>query len=259
MIDKPAAITVLIIGFVLGVLLIWYAGRKVPVLRSFPAVAGIDELVGRCVEMGRPIIVTPGAYGAELNKPGPIVASLPIMHYVARQCAKFGARLITSVAFSDTYAAALPAIEAAYRVEGKPELFNADDVIFWGSLEGYLTGNPSIIASQNCGALIQVGYPAAAGVTQNEMANRVGAMTACIAPNAGDSIVFYALCADYMTIGEEFYAASAAIAQDRSQLGSIISTDIMKLAILAIIVIGIVLTAAAPTLSSEFIKILSKG
>ncbi len=258
-ISKPATLAVIILAFIVGVILIYMAGKKEPQLRTFAAVAGVDELVGRCVEMGRPIIVTPGAYGAELNKPGPIVASLPIMHYVARQCAKYGARLITSVAFSDTYAAALPSIEAAYMAEGKPELFNPDDVIFWGSLEGYLTGNPSIIASQNCGALIQVGYPAAAGVTQNEMANRVGAMTACIAPNSGDSIVFYALCADYMTIGEEYYAASAAIAKDRSQLGSIVSTDIMKLVVLAVIIIGIVVTAAAPTLASDLVAMLTKG
>jgi hypothetical protein len=258
-VSKPATIFVIVATFVIGVILIWWAGKKEPALRAFPAVAGVDELVGRCVEMGRPIIVTPGAYGAELNKPGPIVAALPIMHYVARQSAKYGARLITSVAYSDTYAAALPAIEAAYRAEGKPEMFNPDDVIYWGSLEGYLTGNPSIIASQNCGAMIQVGYPAAAGVTQNEMANRVGAMTACIAPNAGDSIVFYALCADYMTIGEEYYAASAAIAKDRSQLGSIISTDVVKIAIMALIVISIVLAAAAPDMTSQLVKLLTTG
>lgn len=254
---KPATLAVFIIAFALGLLLIWRAQKKTPSLRAFPAVEGIDEVVGRCVEMGRPVIVSPGAYGAELNKPGPIVAALPIIHYVARQCAKLGARIITSVAFSDTYAAALPAVEAAYRAEGKSELFKVDDVIFWGSLEGYLTGNPAIIASENCGGLIQCGYPAAAGVTQNEMANRVGAMTMCIAPNVGDAIVFYALCADYMTIGEEYYAASAAIAGDKSQLGSIVSTDYVKLALLVVIVIGLVLTASKS--ASDLIKLLTTG
>jgi hypothetical protein len=256
---KPATLGVIIIGFVLGVYFIWRAGTHLPVLRAFPAVDGVDEVVGRCVEMGRPIIITPGAYGAELNRPGPIVAALPIIHYIARRCAALGGRVINSVAYADTYAAVLPTVEAAYRAEGKPELFNPDDVKYWGSLEGYLTGNPAIIASENCGGLIQCGFPAAAGVTQNEMANRVGAMTMCIAANSGDSLVFYALCADYMTIGEEYYAASAAIAGDRSQLGSIISTDVMKIGILAIIIIGIVLTAAAPDLSKALVDLMVHG
>ena len=259
MITKPLALGVIIGSFVLGILFMMMARRKLPSIRSFTAVDGIEEVVGRCVEMGRPLIVTPGAYGAELNRPGPVVASLPIMTYIARQCAKLGARMITSVAFSDTYAAALPAVEAGYRAEGKIELFNPDDVIFWGSLEGFLTGNPAIISSENCGALVQVANPAAAGVTQNEMANRVGAMTMCIAPNRGDSILFYALCADYMTIGEEYYAASAVIAADRSQLGSIVSTDAIKVAILVVIVIGVILTASGSTLAGDMISLLTKG
>jgi len=154
LVKLPVTLTVAIISIIVCLIFILRAAQKMPALRSFAAIDGIPEMVGRCVEMGRPVLLTPGAYGAELNRPGPIVASLPIMHYVARQCAKYGARLITSVSFADTYAAAVPAIESAYRAEGKMELYVPEDIIYWGSFEGYLAGNPATIAAENVGALI---------------------------------------------------------------------------------------------------------
>jgi len=83
-------------------------------------------------------------------------------------------------------------------------------------------------------------------------------MTSCIAPNAGDGLVFYTLCSDYLTIGEEYYAASAAIAGDRTQLGSIVGTDVLKIAVLAIILIGVILVAASPDLAKNLITVLKK-
>ena len=258
MIDKPATLTLGILGVIICFYFIWRAGQKLPVFRSFSAIDGLPELIGRCVEMGRPVLLTPGAYGAELNRPGPVVASLPFMHYVARQCAKYGARLITSIGFSDTYAAAVPAIESAYRAEGKMELYVPEDIIYWGSFEGYLAGNPATIAAENVGALIQTGSPASAGITQNEMAVQVGAMTSALAPCTDADLVFYSLCSDYLTIGEEYYAASADISKDRTQLGSIVGTDILKIAVLAIMLIGVILTATSPDLAKNLFTLLKK-
>ncbi len=252
----PSTLTFAILSTILCIIFILRAAQKTPVLRKFPAIEGIPELVGRCVEMGRPVLVTPGAYGAELNRPGPIVASLPIMHHVARQCAKYGARCIVSVGFADTYAATVPAIESAYRAEGKMELYNPEDVIYWGSFEGYLAGNPATIAAENVGALIQTGSPASAGITQNEMAVQVGAMTSAIAPCGSSELVFYTLCSDYLTIGEEYYAASADISGDRTQLGSIVGTDILKIAVLALILIGVILTAASPEVAKNLTTLI---
>ena len=257
-VSLPATLTVAIIATIICILGILRAGQKLPNLRTFAAMDGIPELVGRCVEMGRPVLLTPGAYGATINRPGPMVASLPIMHYVARQCARLGARMITSIGFADTYAAAVPAIESAYRAEGKMELYVPEDIIYWGSFEGYLAGNPATIAAENVGALIQTGSPASAGITQNEMAVQVGAMTSCIAPNTGASLVFFTLCSDYLTIGEEYYAASASIAGDRTQLGSIVGTDILKVFFMLLLLVGVILTAANPQLGSDLITLLKK-
>jgi len=258
MIDKPATLTLGILGVIICFYFIWRAGQKLPVFRSFSAIDGLPELIGRCVEMGRPVLLTPGAYGAELNRPGPVVASLPFMHYVARQCAKYGARMITCIAYADTYAAAVPAIESGYMAEGKMDLYVPEDIIYYGSLEGYLTGTPAEIAAENVGALIQTGSPASAGLYVNEMAVKVGAMASCIAANSGEGIVFYSLCSDYLTIGEEYYAASAAIAGDRTQLGSIVGTDLLKIALLVIGLIGVILSAASPDLAKDLITLLQK-
>jgi len=258
LVKLPATLTFAILSIIVCIIFILRAAQKMPNLRTFAAIDGVPELVGRCVEMGRPVLLTPGAYGAAINRPGPMVASLPIMHYVARQCAKYGARLITSVGFADTYAATVPAVESAYRAEGKMELYNPEDIIYWGSFEGYLAGNPATIAAENVGALIQTGSPASAGITQNEMAVQVGAMTSCIAPNTGASLVFFTLCSDYLTIGEEYYAASAAIAGDRTQLGSIVGTDILKVGVLAVLLIGVILAAASPELGNNLITLLRK-
>jgi len=255
-ISRPATLTLGVIGILICFYFVWRAGKKLPVFRPFVAIDSLPEIVGRCVEMGRPVLLTPGAYGAELNRPGPVVASLPFMNYVARQCAKYGARMITCVAYADTYAAAVPAIESGYIAEGKSELYVPEDIIYYGSLEGYLIGTPAEIAAENVGALIQTGSPASAGVYINEMAVKVGAMASCLAANTGASIVFYSLCSDYLTIGEEYYAASAAIAGDRTQLGSIVGTDLLKIALLLIGLIGIILTAAAPDLAKDLITLL---
>ena len=86
MIVKPATLTLGILGIIICFYFIWRAGQKLPVFRPFVAIDALPEMIGRSVEMGRPVLLTPGAYGAQLNRPGPVVASLPFMNYIARYC-----------------------------------------------------------------------------------------------------------------------------------------------------------------------------
>ena len=55
---------------------------------------------------------------------------------------------------------------------------------------------------------------------------------------------FFVAACDYTMLGEELFAASAYLSKDPLSLGSIKGQDMMKVAILAVIVIGVVMATA---------------
>ncbi len=65
-------------------------------------------------------------------------------------------------------------------------------------------------------------------------------------------IHFFVVACDYALIGEELMAAGAYLSKDPTQIGSFWGSDIGKITALALLIIGVILTAAGVTALNDF-------
>jgi hypothetical protein len=235
--------------FVVSSLLIYYniykARKGKPrEIRKIPALTGLEEIVKRAAEMGRPIQVTTGmgeiqgAYGAQT------VAGLAVLSHVARMCAENDVRLIVPVIRASNLPATEAAVQLGYEMAGKPEeyapskqvVFLSDDQFAWAA------GMLGILERERCAGQVLVGLFMAETLLLLEAGVRAGAMqvggTAFIA-----NIPFFVTSCDYTLITEEIFAASAYLSGDPGQVGSIGGQDMIRLLLLMIMVVGIVAAA----------------
>jgi hypothetical protein len=78
----------------------------------------IDEAVGRATELGRPVFFSAGAgdiVGAEGMQ---VLAGLDILSFIARKCAEYNARVITTVCKENVQAITEEVVRTAYSVAG---------------------------------------------------------------------------------------------------------------------------------------------
>jgi hypothetical protein len=92
---------------------------------------------------------------------------------------------------------------------------------------------------------------ASSTVIYGETAHKLGALTIGGTASVGN-ITFVIGCYDYMLIGEEIFAAGAYVSGDPVQLGTISGTDITKLLLIALLIIGV----AAISVGSDIIKVI---
>lgn len=69
---------------------------------------------------------------------------------------------------------------------------------------------------------------------------------------ATTQIPFFIAACDYVIIGDEYYAASAYLSREPTQLGSIVGQDIAKGLILALIIAGSLIVSLAAYANSSF-------
>ncbi len=65
-------------------------------------------------------------------------------------------------------------------------------------------------------------------------------------------IQFFVVAADYALIGEELMAAGAYLSKDPTQIGSLWGSDFAKITTIALLILGIILTAAGVTQLLDF-------
>jgi hypothetical protein len=65
-------------------------------------------------------------------------------------------------------------------------------------------------------------------------------------------IHFFVVASDYALIGEELMAAGAYLSKDPTQIGSLWGADFAKITVVALTVIGVILTAAGISVLNDF-------
>ncbi|HHW17585.1 MAG TPA: hypothetical protein GXX30_01605 [Firmicutes bacterium] len=213
-------------------------GMKIPPLYKVPGLDALDEAIGRCTEMGRPVHFSPGIGSVDNAQ---TLAALSILGYVARQCAKYDTDLIATNRITVVYPIAEEIVKQAYIEEGKPDAFKPENVRFISEDQfAYASGVTGIMYREKPAANILIGAFWAESLIFAEVGATAGAIQISGTANTHQIPFFVAAC-DYALIGEEIFAASAYLTKDPVLMGSLVAQDWGKMLAAVLIVIGAVL------------------
>jgi len=211
-------------------------GHKISI-RTIPGLSSIDEAIGRATEMGKPVLFCTGLCGvddiATLN-------ALSVLQYVAKRTAKFGTRLLISVANPTLYPVVEEICRQAYATEGKSEEFNAQDIRFFSDDQfAWASATVGLMHREKVASNFFFGSFAAESLILAESGQQVRAVQIASTPDFGQIPFFICTC-DYTLIGEEHYAASAYLSREPMLLGSLVGQDAGKIIILVILLLGVI-------------------
>jgi len=219
---------------------------KLPPLRKIPAIEAITEGVGKSIEENKPVHYAMGASGGQLYSQlvSMTIVALAFLHYIARLCAKYGAKLIVHMPYQ---AESIPLIEAmvrdGYKVEGKPELFDISCLRYHGY--GALTWTQSVTASydaEGVGLNLSIGIFYSDCPISLEMAKIKGGLNV---GGTGRWIMVYAfaMMCDYVFLGQEIYTAGAIISQNPYLLSGVFVEEVGKYYSYILLILGFIAAA----------------
>ncbi|OGD47845.1 hypothetical protein A3K69_05895 [Candidatus Bathyarchaeota archaeon RBG_16_57_9] len=217
-----------------------YSG-KLPKLRRLAAVNQIDEILGRCVEMGRPAYYLMDT--VTMDNPSvlaPTVAAFQILAYTARSAARLGARFFVPVTQGLAYTIASEIVDEAYKAENKQDELKLDEAVMYlpdGADRMYIINH---MWSDGMAGAFFLGSWYHKAVIFTENAARVGAMMLGGTDTTHNIPFLVAIC-DYSIIGEELYALGAYVSEDPTVSSSLAGQDVGKFIAVILIVLGSVL------------------
>lgn len=226
-------------------------GQKVPAIRKVSGLEALDEAIGRATELGRPVHFSPGIGDFQNSQ---TLAAFAILGYVARMCAKYDTRLITTNRNPVVYSVTEEIVHQAFVAEGRSDSFVSDDVRFMSDDQfAYASGVLGIMAREHVATNVMMGAFWAESLVFAEAGAITGAIQIAGTANTHQIPFFVAAC-DYALIGEELYAASAYLSKDPILLGNLVGQDIGKIAAVALILIGTIMATAGNTSLSALMK-----
>ncbi len=212
---------------------------RLPFIRRIPGLNAIDEAVGRATEMGRPILFSTGLHGIDI----PTLQALAVATHVARHAVRYGTRLIMPVCDPQMMPITEEVIREVYTSEGRPEAFRSEDIRFLSDRQfAYAAGVTGILHREKVAASFLFGAFFAEALILAENGQAVGAIQVAGTPDL-TQIPFFVVTCDYTIIGDEYYAATAYLSREPTQLGSLVGQDISKALLLLLIVAGVVWSA----------------
>ena len=211
-------------------------------LRPVAGLKAFDEAVGRATEMGQPVLFVPGIMDMDQIE---TLAGVNILGYVANMTSRYETKLEVPVSRSLVMAHAREVVKENYLSTGRPDLYN-DDMIHYLTDDqfAYAAAVDGIMLRQKPAACFYQGKFYAESLILAETGNSIGAIQ--IAGTASPAqLPFFITACDYTLIGEEFFAASAYLSQDRRLIGSIRGQDVGKTIFMLGIGLGILYVTLA--------------
>lgn len=213
-------------------------------LRRIAGIDAIEEAVGRAAEMGRKILYIPGV--VSVGDPQTL-ASLGILGHVARLTARHRVRLEVPNIDPLTMTAARAIVKQAYAAEDASGEYDDGMVHYITSdLFAYTAAVNGTMVRDRPAANFFVGWFAAESLLLAETGQSVGAIQIAGTAQVAQLPFFVAAC-DYTMLGEELFAASAELSKEPKIVGSVKAQDVMKAALVAAILAGVVLATAGLT------------
>jgi hypothetical protein len=222
-------------------------GVKIPEIYKVAGLDAMDEAIGRCTEMGRPVHYSPGIGDVQNAQ---TLAAMSILSYVAKQCATYDTELIMTNRNVIVYNMSEAVVKQAYIEAGKPDSFKVENVRWISNDQfAYATGVTGIMYREKPAANLLLGAFWAESLVFAEVGATAGAIQIAGTANTAQIPFFVAAC-DYCLIGEELYAASAYLGREPVLLGSLVAQDWGKMGGVVLIVLGTLLISAG----SPFLK-----
>jgi hypothetical protein len=244
------AILALFFIFVLVYIRLAAAGREFFV-RKITGLTAIEEAIGRATEMGRPVLYVPGI--DDLNNIQTI-ASMVILNDVARLSATYETPIIVPVCRPFVVPVAEEAVKQGFLNAGRPELYNPDNVRYLSDEQfAFTAGVNGIMLREKTAANLYLGSFFAESLILAETGFSTGAIQVAGTANIHQLPFFVAAC-DYTLIGEELYAASAYLSKEPKLLGTLKASDLAKVIIIALLVIGCITETAGITSFAEWFR-----
>ena len=226
-------------------------GIEIPELYQVPGLDALDEAIGRCTEMGRPVHYSPGIAGVDDAQ---TLAGLSILGYVARECAKYDTDIIATNRRTVVYPISEEIVKQAFVEEGKAANFRPENVRFISEDQfAYATGVTGIMYREKPAANILVGGFWAESLIFAEVGATAGAIQIAGTANTHQIPFFVAAC-DYTLIGEEIYAASAYLTKEPILMGSLVVQDWGKMFAAVLIVVGTILQTLNVTILGDIMS-----
>lgn len=217
------------------------SGIKIPELYKVAGLDALDEAIGRCTEMGRPVHYSPGIGDVQNAQ---TLAAMSILGYVAKQCAKYDTDIIVTNRNPIVYPISEAIVKQAYSEIGKIDNFKSENVRWISNDQfAYATGVTGIMHREKPAANLLLGAFWAESLIFAEVGSIAGAIQISGTANTAQIPFFVAAC-DYCLIGEELYAASAYLSKEPVLMGSLVVQDWGKMAGVALIILGALVTSA---------------
>ena len=215
------------------------AGRQI-YIRKIAGLNAIDEAVGRATEMGRPMLFHPGV--ADFRDIGTL-AAMGVLGHVAKIGARMGTKVIVITAIPVTVPIAEDIVRQSYASEGRPELFDSEDIRFLAAGNDQLAlASAALMKEEGTASHFYFGNYDYTSLLFTEIGQHHGAIQIAGTDQYFQVPFFIASC-DYTVIGEELYAASAYLTREPTMLGSMIGQDYGKIVVLIIILLGVIATS----------------
>ncbi len=215
-------------------------GIKIPEIYKVAGLEAMDEAIGRCTEMGKPVHFSPGIGDLQNAQ---TLAAMSILGYVAKQCARYDTDLIATNRNVIVYPLAEEIVKQSYAELGKMDSFKPDNVRWISDDQfAYATGVTGIMFREKPAANILVGAFWAESLIFAEVGSIAGAIQISGTANTHQIPFFVAAC-DYCLIGEELYAASAYLSKEPVLLASLVAQDWGKMVGVVLIVVGTIMAS----------------
>ena len=210
-------------------------------VRPIAGIQEIDNAIGRATEMGKPILFVPGTSGISDVA---TLAGLAILGKVAKKAAEYDTKILVPCRDYLVLPVAQEIVKEAHYEAGRPDTFDKSSVFFITSTQfAFVAGVNGIMIREKTATNFYMGMFWAEALLMTE----TGAGTGAIQISGTDAVTqipFFITTCDYTLIGEELYAASAYMAREPKQLGTLKAVDYLKLLILIFIAGGTILSTS---------------
>ncbi len=236
----PALITSLIFGLLVFALIKKAKQGKDLFIRPIAGIQEIDNAIGRATEMGKPILFVPGTSGI-----GDVatLAGLAILGKVAKKAAEYDTKILVPCRDYLVLPIAQEIVKEAHFEAGRPDTYDKGSVFFITTAQfAFVAGVNGIMVREKTATNFYMGMFWAEALLMTE----TGASTGAIQISGTDAVTqipFFITTCDYTLIGEELYAASAYLAREPLQLGTLKAVDYLKVLILFFIITGTILSS----------------
>jgi hypothetical protein len=243
--DKlPALIATLIFGFMVFFMIRQAKSGKELYIRPIAGIDEIDNAIGRATEMGKPILFVPGLSGITDVA---TLAGLSILGRVAKKAAEYDTKILVPVRDYIVLPIAQEVVKEAHYEAGRPDSHDKNSVFFITTAQfAFVAGVNGVMIREKTATNFYMGMFWAEALIMTETGSSTGAIQIA-GTDAVTQIPFFITTCDYTLIGEELYAASAYLAREPLQLGTLKAVDYTKFVILAFVIVGTLLSTVQAT------------